>query len=451
MKFTANNMKNKKVTILGAGLSGNAASELASFLGAKIFLSDNTKRAGSISSNISSEIGLHSEKCLDCDFVIISPGIPKTIPILTEIKNSDIPIIGEIEFASWFTNSPIIGITGSNGKSTTVSILKKIFDKKYKNTYLGGNIGIPFSSNVLDEIKNKNKDSIHILELSSFQLENISTFSPNVACILNLSEDHLDRYNSNEEYYAAKLNILKNLTTKSLFIYNIKNENIYRKHLDKIKFIKFGLSNNNGKYVYNKKNNTINERATQKVVLDISAIYLQGGHNIENILAAINISDLFNIDVSIINDVIKRFEPLNHRMEKIECDKNRIFINDSKATNTNSTKKALESSDDATILILGGYSKGKTNYVKTFNNSFKNIKNIVCYGHEGKEIYAQLKKKFKIKYIEEFEEAVNYAISIAKDGYRVLLSPACSSFDQFNNFEERGDKFKKIVQKWNVA
>jgi UDP-N-acetylmuramoylalanine--D-glutamate ligase len=366
------------------------------------------------------------------------------------MKEHNIPIIGEIEFASWFTKSKIIGITGSNGKSTTVSILKAIFNNKYKNAYLGGNIGVAFSSNVLKEIKNKSENSIHILELSSFQLEDISTFSPNVACILNLSEDHLDRYKSIEEYYSAKVNIIRNLTSNSLFIYNEKNEKRFYKYLDKVKTIQFGLNSKNSNYSYNKENYTIDDNKTRKAVIDINEVKLEGNHNIENILAAINIADYFKIDINTIKLAIKNFKPLNHRMEKICSDKNIDFINDSKATNTHSTNKAIYSSNKATILILGGHSKGKTNYMELFNASFKHIKAIVCYGKEGKNIYSQLKEILKSHYIEEFEKAVLYAISIAGNDYRVLLSPACASFDQFKNFEERGNKFKEIINKYNI-
>lgn len=450
MKITVNNIKNKKITILGAGLSGTGASELAIFLGAEVFISDKTKKQYSSIPTIPSECGIHSIKCLDCDFAIISPGIPKTLPILAKMKEQNIPIISEIEFASWFTKSKIIGITGSNGKSTTVSILKNIFSKKFRNTYLGGNIGVAFSSNVLKEIKNKSKGSIHILELSSFQLENISTFTPNVACILNLSEDHLDRYKSIDEYYSAKLNIIRNLTTRSLFVYNEVDEQRFTKYLDKTKNIKFGINSKISKYLYNRKNHSIVDSITKKIVVNINEINLQGNHNIENILAAINIADHFKIDINTIKLVIKNFKPLKHRMERINSDKNIDFINDSKATNTQSTNKAIYSSNKSTILILGGYSKGKTNYLELFNTSCENIKGIVCYGKEGRNIYSQLKKIFKAQYIEEFEKAVLYAISLAKNGYRVLLSPACASFDQFRDFEQRGNKFKEIINEYNM-
>ena len=450
MKITADNMKNKKITILGAGLSGIAAAKLASHFKAEIFISDKKIKPTIKQNNITYEVGQHTKKCLECDFAIVSPGISKSTSILNKLIINDIPILGEIEFASRFTNSPIIGVTGSNGKSTTVTILKEIFIKKFKKTYLGGNIGIPFSFNVLDEIKNKSENPIHILELSSFQLENISSFKPNVACILNLSEDHLDRYNSINDYYLAKINILKNLTKKSFFVTNASNKQFFKKFQNKIQFYEFGIDSISGKYILNN-DNFIIERKTKKILLDSNKIQLQGKHNIENILAAINIAKIFNINNKMIINSILDFKPLKHRMEKIKSKRKISFVNDSKGTNTESTIKALKSSNKSTILILGGYAKGKINYKNKFTSSLKNIKKIICYGEEGKKIYNQLKNIFNSIYIMNFEKAVLYAIYIAKDGYRVLLSPACSSFDQFENFEERGNKFKEIIENYNSA
>jgi len=445
MKITANNMKNKKITILGAGLSGIAAAKLATYFEAQVFISDIKRKPNLKNDYITFELGEHTKRCLECDLVIVSPGISKNIKIIKEIESRDIPIISEIEFASWFTTSPIIGVTGSNGKSTTVSILKNIFSKKYNKAYLGGNIGVPFSSNVLNEIRIKNKKPIHILELSSFQLENVSTFKPNLACILNLSEDHLDRYNSVNDYYLAKINILKNLNKNSFFVFNTKDEKLYKRFKDKTQFYGFNLNEKHGNFILNNKNHII-EKNTKKIILDTKKMHLKGTHNIENILASINIAKLFNIETNIICSSILSFKPLRHRMESIQSNKKILFINDSKGTNPRSTIKAIKSSNKKTILILGGYSKGKIDYKKIFDISLNNIKKIICYGEEGKNIYKQLKNIFKSIYIMDFEKAVVHAIKTAKDGYRVLLSPACSSFDQFNNFEERGNKFRDIIQ-----
>ncbi len=444
-----NDIANKKISIIGYGISGIGAAHLALYLGAKVFISEkNTiNKSDELIKKVSFEEGNHTSKCYDCDFAIVSPGIDTNNSFFENFKKKDIPIISEIEFASWFSKSTIIGITGSNGKSTTVSLLYNILVKKYKEAYLGGNIGTPFSLNVLKEITNDVKNPIHILELSSFQLENICHFKPDIASILNLSNDHLDRYPSIADYYNAKKNILKNMNERCYFIYNLNNKNLYKKNIfTRTKSI--GFSINNEKTNYYLKNNFIVDKKTKQRLLDCTKIKLIGTHNIENILVAIEISKILGINNSDIEESIYNFLPLEHRMEKISTKNNISFINDSKSTNPDSTIRAILCSKKNTILILGGYSKGKINYGKIFNIQFKNIKTIVCYGVEGKIIYKQLKDMFKCLYIENFEEAAIDAIKLAKSNYRVLLSPACSSFDQFNNFKDRGNKFKKIVKKY---
>ena len=452
--FNIKNIVGKKITIIGSGLSGMAAAKLASYLGANVFISDRnkiSKNFGQYSKNIKYEEGIHSNRCYDCDCAIISPGISTNNSFFNAFKSKKIQIISEIEFAFWFTKSTIIAMTGSNGKSTTVSLLKSVLINHNKNTYLGGNIGVPFSENVLHQLENNVENSIHILELSSFQLERIDCFKPKIACILNLSEDHLDRYASIKDYYNAKFNILKNLNNNCYFIYNENEKNLYKNiNLKNFNSIKFGIKQNKSKY-YLDVNNTIKDRQTDKILLNCDKLHLKGKHNIENILVVLQISELLKIDDTIISQSILGFYPLEHRMEIIRKKSNVTFINDSKGTNTSSTIQAIKSSKQKTILILGGYSKGRVNYKGIFNITLKNIKHIVCYGVEGKSIYKQLKNIFICTYIENFEKAIISAIALAKANYRVLLSPACSSFDQFNNFEERGNKFKELVKNYSTA
>ena len=443
-----NNINNKKITILGAGKSGIAAANLAHYIGAKVFISDRNKQnhpKQSIFKKISYEFGKHSNKCMDCDLIIISPGIDKknnTIKNLTKHKR----LISEIEFASWFTSSPIIGITGSNGKSTTVKMLESIFKSKYKNTLLGGNIGIPFSNNVLLENKKNLKNSIHILELSSFQLEHTLGLKPKIACLLNLSQDHLDRHTDEKEYIQAKLNIIKNIDKSSYFVFN---EKITSKiSLDKILTNKIIFGSSNSKYLIDRTNKLIINKKNNKIILDCKKIKLTGIHNYENILACYEIASLFGINDKVISNRISNFLPLEHRMEKMESYNDILFINDSKATNIESTIFAINSSKKNTNIILGGYSKGEVNYKYYLNSKIKNINNIICYGKEGKNIFNQLQNSFSCKYIKNFEEAVIKAIKLSQKNDRVLLSPACSSFDQFENFEERGEKFKSIIKSY---
>ncbi|MBI45353.1 MAG: UDP-N-acetylmuramoyl-L-alanine--D-glutamate ligase [Candidatus Marinimicrobia bacterium] len=437
------NIKNKNITIIGAGMSGIGAAQLAYHFGANVFLSDQKKISHEFKKNISYEEGKHSKKCYDCDFAIVSPGVPTDNPFFNQFNKQKIEVISEIEFASWYTKSPIIGVTGSNGKSTTVSILNDIFLDEYDSTYMGGNIGIPFSLNVLDENTKNKSNNIHILELSSFQLERITTFKPNVACILNLSEDHLDRYDSLIDYYNAKFNISKNLDKNDYLVYNYNDKNYYSKLYEKTNLIQFSSK---GKGLnFNVENNHIIENNTKNTIIDCNQTKLKGEHNIENILAAIQIAKLFNIDNDVIKKAITNFNPLEHRMEVIKKEKNITYINDSKSTNIKSALKAIESSNQDTILILGGYSKGLVNYKDHLGVKLNNIINIICYGNEGENIYKQLKNTYKCQYIKKFNEAIVASIKLAKNNNRVLLSPACSSYDQFNNFEERGNAFKQIV------
>ncbi len=449
IKPIVHNIKNKKITIIGYGVSGYGAAKLALHLGAKIFISDKGKinLNNDLKNKIEFEEGTHSSKCYSCDLAIVSPGINTDNIFFNTFKEKNIPLISEIEFASWFSSATIIGITGSNGKSTSVSLLYNILNGKNSCTYLGGNIGKSFSLNVLDEIINDKKNPIHILELSSFQLEKIKNFKPKIACILNLSNDHLDRYNSKQEYFDAKKNILNNLDENCYFIFNKKNKKNYADFLtNKVKKIEFGINSNSSNYYFIK--NSIFDKKTKKNIIDCNKIKLIGKHNIENILVCIEIARIFKVDIQKTIDTIYDFNPLEHRMEKISVTKNITFINDSKSTNPDSAIQAILCSEKKTILILGGYSKGEINYKKIFNFSSNSIEYIICYGKEGEVIYKQLKKLFSCKYIKDFEEATINAIKLAKLNYRVLLSPACSSFDQFKNFEERGKKFKNIIKNY---
>ena len=447
MNNIVKDIKNKKICIIGYGLSGKGAAELALYLGAHIFISENNiiDKTDNLIQKVSFEEGGHTSKCYNCDIAIISPGIDANHSFFNEFKKREIPLISEIEFASWFSNATIIGITGSNGKSTTVSLLHEILIKKYKKTYLGGNIGTPFSLNIIKEINNNNsQDTIHILEISSFQLERIYDFKPKIACILNLSNDHLDRYDSIEKYYNAKKNIFKNMDKNCYFLYNRDNRKLYNSN----EFNQTNIICFNSKEIFHLNNNVIINKKTNKEILNRNKIELIGEHNIENILSAITIAEIMQIKHTDIQNSIYNFRALPHRMENFLTRDDITFINDSKATNPDSTIRAILCSKKDTILILGGYAKGKINYKEIFNIQFSNIKHIICYGDEGKVIYQQIKEKFKCSYIKDFKEATICAIKLSKSNDRVLLSPACSSFDQFNNFEDRGNTFKTIIRNY---
>ena len=426
-------IQDKKIGILGAGLSGLAAAELAHKLGANVFVTDFNKINKINIKGIESESGNHSNKILNSDLIIKSPGISRKSEIMKIILNSSIPIVSELEFASWFTKSFIIALTGTNGKTTTVELINNILKDYGLNTFLGGNIGVPFSKNVLNEINNTNnkKDNFHILEVSSFQLEDIKYFKPNISIILNISPDHLDRYDSFKNYLNAKLNILLNQDKECYAIINNNDLNISNKKYS-AKIINFSFSDN--KIIINNSDKSI----------DISTVKLIGAHNYENIAAASIASNLCGVKEKSIINSINNFKPLSHRLEKINIQSNKNYYNDSKATNLSATLAALESVDKNIILILGGIDKNNSDFSILKNYSSK-IKNIILYGQSRYDIKSKISNYFSIYIYKSFKDAVEDAIKIAEPKDNILLSPSCASFDQFNSYKERGNYFKEII------
>ena len=421
---------NKKISILGAGKSGIAAAKLAHYLGANVLLSDFSANSIDLNlENLKIEIGEHSDEILKSDFIIKSPGIPNNIDIIGRAKAKNIEIISEIDFASLFTKFPIIGVTGSNGKSTTVEIINHVFDKAGYNTMLGGNIGIPFSENVLKELVRKKNKGIHILELSSFQLEHTNKLKLEIACILNISKDHLDRYNNYKDYIKTKLRIMSLVSDNGTILLN-KDDNVLMNQKNNSKNIRF-----------------FSYKDINMFDLDFSKLKLKGKHNYSNISAVYFISNSFNIDIQIFLDAIKGFAPLSHRLELVTNFKDTLVYNDSKATNVDSMIAAIKSFDKNILLILGGLDKGSSDFTLPLVNVKNKIKHITCYGKSGKVIFDNIKDNFKSNYEEKFTDAVNSSLSKLDGVDILLLSPGCASFDQFDNYMERGDRFKKIILK----
>ena len=427
-------IKNKKVGILGAGSSGLAAAELAYHLGAKVFISDSNKKNRIKNKKIKFEFGKHSNKILESDLIIKSPGISRRSKVMNNILNSSIPIFSELEFASWFTESFIIALTGTNGKTTTVELINHILKNYGLKTFLGGNIGIPFSQNVLNEINEKEnkKYSIHVLEVSSFQLEDIKYFKPNIAIILNITPDHLDRYDSFLDYYNTKLKILNNQDKDCYAVVNKDDVVLNQKYFSKI--IQF--YNYNDKIIINNSEKTF----------DIEKTNFCGSYNYENIAVASIVSDLCGVSNKSILTSINNFIPLSHRLEKISIKSSTNYYNDSKATNLSATLAALDSINNNIILILGGIDKNNSDFsiLKQYSNK---IKNIILYGESRNSIKNCISNFYSIFIYKDFKDAIIKSIKIAEKKDNVLLSPACASFDQFNSYKERGDCFKEIIFK----
>lgn len=445
-------MKKHKISILGAGESGVGAAILARKKGFDVFVSDKGKIKENYKNvllhhEIRFEEGKHSEKELfNSSEIIKSPGIPDHIPLIIKLHEQKIPIISEIEFASRYTNAKTICITGSNGKTTTSLLCYHIFKKSGLNTGLAGNVGKSFAWQVAE----KEYDQ-YILEISSFQLDGMFEFKADVAILLNITPDHLDRYDYNFQQYAnSKFRIIRNQTENDAFIFNnddeiIKNE-INKRPLNQ-KLYPFSTAHNlkdEGAYT---ENNRIKININSSILdMTLESLALQGKHNVYNSMAASIAARLFDIRKDVIKSSLSDFQNIEHRLEYVATIHGIEFINDSKATNINSSWFALESMEKPVVWIAGGMDKGN-DYGLIKDIVAKKVKAIVCLGIDNKAIHKAFSGTIgNIVDTKSAREAVFMASKLASNGDCVLLSPACASFDLFENYEERGALFKKAVR-----
>lgn len=438
-----------KIVVLGGGESGFGSAYLAKKNGLEVFLSDKglikdeyKKRLEE--NGIDYEEGQHTEeKILSADWVVKSPGIPKKAEMVLKIKEKGIRLSSEIEFASEFTNAKMIAITGSNGKTTTTSLIYHILKKDGFNVGLGGNIGRSFAKQVADE-----KFEFYVLEISSFQLDDIQHFRPHISLLLNLSKDHLDQYNYNyEEYALAKFRITENQENDNFFIYNRDDEmsmNLLERIEIKARKLPFSLKEEvkEGAYATEDK---IFVKLYDDFSMNIDELSLIGKHNIANSLAASLAGKILNISNESIRNSLMTFQAVEHRLENIAETNGVKFINDSKATNVNAAYFALESMKQPTVWIVGGVDKGN-DYSELEDLVKKKVKAIVCLGVDNQKIIDFFKNKKELIYdTSSMKEAVDVSKQIAENGDAVLLSPCCASFDLFKNYEDRGNRFKKEV------
>lgn len=440
-----------KVVILGGGESGVGAAFLAKKKGFEVFLSD----MGMIRDNYKDELttlgidfeeGQHTEeRILSADWIIKSPGIPKKADIVLKIKNKGIRLSSEIEFASEFTDAKIIAITGSNGKTTTTSLIYHILKEDGFNVGLGGNIGKSFAKQVAEE-----SFDYYVLEVSSFQLDDIQTFRPYISLLLNLSKDHLDQYNYDyEEYALAKFRITENQDQQNFFIYN-KDDEMSQKILEKLDLkvnkVPFSMSEKLDYGAYATDSNIV-VNVEEHFEMKIDELSLMGKHNVANSLAASIAGKLLNISNESIRNSLMTFQAVEHRLESVAEVHGVRYINDSKATNVNATYFALESMKQPTIWIVGGKDKGN-DYTEIEELVKKKVKAIVCLGIDNQKIIDFFKNdKEQIYDTSSMEDAVKICSQLAEEGDTVLLSPCCASFDLFNGYEDRGNKFKAEVLK----
>lgn len=434
-----------KISVVGLGKSGIACANLAIKKGYEVFASDSGKNRThsqmKLNKKVNVEFGQHSDKILDSDFIIKSPGLPSDLPIFKAAKKRNIKIMSELDFALKFIKpKSIIAVTGTNGKTTTTTLIYKIIKKQYTNTVVAGNIGYPITS-----ITNKvNNNTILVLELSSYQLEDSPNFKPTISVSLNITPDHLKHHKTMKNYIKAKDNVFINQTNKNFAIYNGLDKYI-KKEISKTKAKKFvfnaisknSINYNDGK-IYIKDNN-------KKIEFDVN-IKIPGRHNIDNILAAIMAAYLSKVKIENIQKVINSFKGVEHRIEFVKEIKGVKYYNDSKGTNVDSTKVALESFDKNIQLILGGQDKGSP-YKPIYNLIRKKVKNIFLIGEATPIIKKQLKGSASMIECNTLENAIKKIYSVAQKGDIVLFSPACASFDQFNDFEHRGKVFKELVLK----
>ena len=438
---------NKSISIIGAGESGIGAAILAKKNSYDVFVSDNNiiktnYRKVLIENRIDFEEGGHSfEKILNSNLIIKSPGIPNESELIKKINKFDLNLISEIDFAYRFTKAKIIAITGTNGKTTTSLITYKILKDAGLNVCIAGNIGNSFSY----AISKKDYDVV-VLEVSSFQLDNIVEFSPYISILLNITPDHLDRYNNDfENYLKSKLNITLNQTTNDFLIYN-NDDTSFRDLKTQAKKIPISIANKTfdegGYYKNNKININLNNKA-----MTIEKLALNGTHNIFNSMAAAMAARVFEVSDDVIRKSLIDFENIEHRLEYVITVHGIDFINDSKATNVNAAWYAIESMNKSFVWILGGVDKGNdyTELIKVAKE--KKIKAIICLGPNNKKIKASFKNVVDlIEDAKDMSEAVKKSYNIASSGDAVLLSPACASFDLFENYEHRGSEFKKMVR-----
>ena len=440
----------KRLVVLGGGESGVGAALLGKEKEYNVFLSD----AGKITkkykdvlrhNEIEWEDEGHTEsKILNADIVVKSPGIPDHIPLIQKLNAASISVISEIEFAALFTSANIIGITGSNGKTTTTLMVHQILSHAGLDVAIGGNIGDSFAKQVL------NNNANYVLELSSFQLDGIENFRPHIAIITNITPDHLDRYDYKfENYIASKFRIAMNQTSEDYLIYDSDDQVIasyLETHNIQSTLVPFSLSRKVTNGTYLEQNNIIIEFNKRDIIMPTTTLALEGKHNIKNAMAASTVAHLLKIRNTTIRESLEGFQGAEHRLEQVLTINKVQYINDSKATNVNATYYALESMNTPTVWIVGGVDKGN-DYKALYPFVNEKVKAIICLGKDNEALFDAFGTMVdNIIETQSMSEAVQIAYKIAIAGESVLLSPACASFDLFENYEDRGHQFKAAVR-----
>ena len=442
----------KNVLVFGSGISGIGAAGLLEERGASVTLYDGNDKLdveeirGKMKDGAKTDIvlGEFPEEFLGkLDLVIISPGVPTDLPIVNRMRESDIPVVGEIELAYELGKGEVLAITGTNGKTTTTALLGEIMKAVYDSAFVVGNIGIPYT-NVVDETRD---DSVIVAEMSSFQLESIVDFRPRVSAILNITPDHLNRHHTMEAYIQAKKNVAINQTAEDTCVLNYEDE-VLREFGETLqtKVLYFSSKRKLDKGIYLDDGNIIYRNPDECLVCNVKELKLLGVHNYENVMAAVAMAAAYGVPMDSIRKTIKEFAGVEHRIEFV-AEKNGVaYYNDSKGTNPDAAIRGIQAMNRPTYLIGGGYDK-QSEYKEWIESFDGKVKKLLLIGQTREKIAKEAEECgfTDIMLLDTFEDAVLTAAKLAEPGEAVLLSPACASWGMFKNYEERGDKFKEIV------
>lgn len=442
----------KKVLVFGSGISGIGAVKLLEDHGAEVILYDGNDKLNKVAmkeqlgDGVKAEIilGEFPEKLIDTlDIAVLSPGVPTDLPVVNAMRDKKVAVIGEVELAYAFGKGDVLAITGTNGKTTTTTLLGEIMKAYKEHTYVVGNIGNPYTV----AARQMEEDAVAVAEMSSFQLESIVTFCPKVSAILNFTPDHLNRHHTMEAYVNAKKNIAKNQTAEDYCILNYEDERTreFGEHID-AQVIYFSSRQKLEKGIYLDNGNMIYKNPEEVLVCNVDELQLLGMHNYENYMAAVAMAAVYGVPMDIIRKVIRAFKGVEHRIEYVTEKNGVVYYNDSKGTNPDAAIKGIQAMNRRTVLLGGGYDKGSefTEWINAFDGK---VKKLILIGATKEKIAADAEKCGFHDYVfaDTFEEAVLLAAKTAESGEAVLLSPACASWGMFPNYEVRGDEFKRIV------
>ena len=442
----------KKVLVFGSGISGIGAVKLLEDHGAEVILYDGNDKLDKVAmkeqlgDGVKAEIilGEFPEKLIDTlDIAVLSPGVPTDLPVVNAMRDKKVAVIGEVELAYAFGKGDVLAITGTNGKTTTTTLLGEIMKAYKEHTYVVGNIGNPYTV----AARQMEEDAVAVAEMSSFQLESIVTFRPKVSAILNFTPDHLNRHHTMEAYVNAKKNIAKNQTAEDYCILNYEDERTreFGEHID-AQVIYFSSRQKLEKGIYLDNGNMIYKNPEEVLVCNVDELQLLGMHNYENYMAAVAMAAVYGVAMDIIRKVIRAFKGVEHRIEYVTEKNGVVYYNDSKGTNPDAAIKGIQAMNRRTVLLGGGYDKGSefTEWINAFDGK---VKKLILIGATKEKIAADAEKCGFHDYVfaDTFEEAVLLAAKTAESGEAVLLSPACASWGMFPNYEVRGDEFKRIV------